>query len=229
MGTMRIGGLTPLSTLDFPGELSAVVFCQGCPWRCRYCQNGHLLSARGPRELEWSEVLEFLGRRKGLLDAVVFSGGEPTVQKDLGRVIDQVAALGFKVGLHTAGTAPDRLDGILEKTDWIGLDIKALPDEYPAITGVAGSGEAAWKSLDLALKSGVSLEVRTTWMPGVTEQAIAALGERLATYGVRRFALQRCIPARARDASLHEQTPPQPSPALSQSLAGWFEQFSVRG
>jgi len=225
---MRIGGLTPLSTLDFPGELSAVVFCQGCPWRCRYCHNNHLLPARGPESLAWGDLVDFLERRQGLLDAVVFSGGEPSIQNALARAVDQVAELGFKVGLHTAGVAPKRLARVLERIDWVGLDVKALPEDYPAITGVPGSGRAAWRSLALALESGVALEVRTTWMPGIAEQAIEAISERVAGYGVRRFALQACIAERARDVRLRGQAPPQPSAALLENLAGRFEQFELR-
>lgn len=226
---MRIGDLTPLSTLDFPGELSAVVFCQGCPWRCRYCHNSHLLPAHGLESLDWDHlVVDFLARRRGLLDALVFSGGEPSIQKGLAQAIDQAVGLGFKVGLHTAGVAPERLARVLEQVDWVGLDVKALPEDYPAITGVAGSGRAGWRSLELALESGVALEVRTTWMPGIAEQAIEAITERVAGYGVRRFALQGCVPERARDARLRGQTPPQPSTALLENLAGRFEQLELR-
>jgi pyruvate formate lyase activating enzyme len=225
---MRIGGLSPLSTLDFPGELSAVVFCQGCPWRCRYCHNSHLQPARGANALGWGEVMGFLDRRKGLLDAVVFSGGEPTIQKDLGQAVDEVAELGLKVGLHTAGVAPQRLARVLARVDWVGLDIKALPEDYSRITGAAGSGTAAWKSLRLALESGVPLEVRTTWMPGVSEQSIQALARRLSGYGVRRFSVQRCICERARDADLRMRRAPLPSPDLLDVLAGGFEHFELR-
>ena len=81
--TLRVGGLTPLSTSDWPGMLAAVVFCQGCPWRCGYCHNPGLIPARGDNEIPWEDVLAFLRRRQGLLDGVVFSGGEPTAQAGL--------------------------------------------------------------------------------------------------------------------------------------------------
>ena len=77
---LRIGGLTPLSTTDYPGQLAAAVFCQGCPWRCGYCHNPHLIPATVKQGIDWVEVMRFLERRRGLLDAVVFSGGEPTLQ-----------------------------------------------------------------------------------------------------------------------------------------------------
>ncbi|WP_295886335.1 anaerobic ribonucleoside-triphosphate reductase activating protein, partial [uncultured Thiohalocapsa sp.] len=100
---LRLGGLTPLTSLDYPGELAAVVYCRGCPWRCPYCHNADLQDAHGPSEPTWPEVLDFLARRRGLLDAVVFSGGEPTAQRALGAAMAEVRAMGFKVGLHTGG------------------------------------------------------------------------------------------------------------------------------
>ena len=83
---LRVGGLTRLSASDYPGKLAAVVFCQGCAWRCSYCHNRGLLPFRKspfPGEIAWAEVLAFLEKRRGLLDAVVFSGGEPTMQPGL--------------------------------------------------------------------------------------------------------------------------------------------------
>ena len=107
---LRVGGLTPLSASDYPGKLAAVVFCQGCAWRCHYCHNAHLLGRRGSGEIGWPQVTAFLERRKGLLDAVVFSGGEPTLQAGLGAAMREVKALGYLVGLHTAGIVPRRLE-----------------------------------------------------------------------------------------------------------------------
>lgn len=189
--TLRIGGLTPITTIDYPGELAAVVFCQGCPWRCSYCHNEHLWSPHGDNELPWSEVLSFLERRRTLLDAVVFSGGEPTLQSALPAAIREVRALDFKVGLHTAGPYPRRLERVLPLVDWVGLDIKAPLDDYPALTGLPGSGEHAWGSLQLLLASGVAHEVRVT----VDEDHLPAhrlddLLERLRSLGTRHIALQ---------------------------------------
>ena len=186
-----MGGLTPLTTVDFPGELSTVVFCQGCPWHCRYCHNGHLLPARGAGRIPWLEIRRFLAQRRGLLDAVVFSGGEPTLQGALPAAMAEVKALGFKVGLHTAGPSPGRLRRLLPHLDWVGLDIKALPEDYPEITGVAGSGEKAWKSLELLLDARVALQVRTTPMPGMdAPDRLDRLARRLSAAGVDRHLVQ---------------------------------------
>ena len=105
--------------------LAAVVFCQGCPWRCGYCHNPGLIPPQGEHEVRWESVLEFLQRRRDLLDGVVFSGGEPTLQSGLDDAIRDVRALGFKIGLHTGGMYPQRLESILQRVDWVGMDVKA--------------------------------------------------------------------------------------------------------
>jgi pyruvate formate lyase activating enzyme len=209
---LRIGGLTPLTTVDYPGELAAVVFCQGCPWRCRYCQNGDLLPANRADLVRWSRVRDLLERRHGLLDAVVFSGGEPMLQAALPAAMAEVKARGFKVGLHTAGIYPQRLRLVLPDLDWVGLDIKALPEDYPAVTGIPRSGTGPWESLGLLLDAGVALEVRTTPMPGLDSAAyLDRLMQRLAAAGVRDYVLQRCHTEHSLDRRLHAQIPAAPT------------------
>ncbi|RYF75627.1 MAG: anaerobic ribonucleoside-triphosphate reductase activating protein, partial [Comamonadaceae bacterium] len=154
---LRVGGFTPLTTIDFPGRLAAVVFCQGCPWRCGYCQNTGLLDANAPAALPWADVRERLGQRRGLLDGVVFSGGEPTLQAALPDALAQVRALGFATGLHTAGMYPQRLQALLPLLDWVGLDIKAPEAGYDALTRTPGSGLRAWESLRVLRAGGVAL------------------------------------------------------------------------
>lgn len=200
---LRVGGLTPLTTTDWPGKLAAVVFCQGCPWRCRYCHNPHLIPPRGQTEIPWDEVLAFLRRRRGLLDGVVFSGGEPTAQGGLADAMRAVRALGFGVGLHTGGAYPRRLADVLPLVDWVGLDAKAPFDDYARITGVAGSGEPARESLDLLLASGVAHEVRTTVHPALlSADEVAALAATLASCGVRHHVRQAFRPQGCADADL---------------------------
>lgn len=203
-GTWQVAGLTPLTTIDFPGELAAVLFGPGCPWRCRYCHNGHLTAdSDGPR-IAWSEIRSFLESRRGLLDAVVFSGGEPTAQSGLAVAMAEVKGLGFKVGLHTAGPYPERLPALLPWLDWVGLDIKALPEDYPAITGVPGSGERAWRSLEVLLEAGKPMQVRTTMMPGWRDDDLEPLIERLADAGVTRYRIQPLRAAMALDPAIVE-------------------------
>jgi pyruvate formate lyase activating enzyme len=170
---LRLGGLQPWSACDWPGELVAVVFCQGCGWTCPYCHNPHLRPARadGPA---WREVTAFLKTRRGLLDGVVFSGGEPLLQTALVDAMAETRAMGFRIGLHTGGPAPERLAAVLPLLDWIGFDIKAPFAEYEAMTGVKDSGLAARESLSLLLQSGVAYQLRTTVHPRLLDDAAMA-------------------------------------------------------
>ena len=202
VSALRVGGLTPLTTIDFPGQLAAVVYCQGCPWRCRYCHNGHLLKEE-KAAADWPSTLAFLERRRGLLDAVVFSGGEPTAQSALPDAIEDVRTLGFRIGLHTGGAYPARLKQVLPLVDWVGLDIKALPEDYPALTSVVGSGEHAWESLAVLQAAGLPFDVRVTVHDALLPAPrLAQLLERLRDGGVAEPVLQACRSEHMLDPSL---------------------------
>ncbi len=166
--SLRIGGFVPLTTVDYPGKLAAVVFLQGCPWRCPYCHNQHLRNRDGTSAFTWSDVFEKLNMRRGLLEAVLFSGGEPTWQTGLVGALKIVRQMGFATGLHTAGIFPHRLARILPYLDWIGLDAKAPPDaRYDVVTGFKNSARFFLKSLQLIQESGVPFQVRTTVDPSI--------------------------------------------------------------
>ena len=190
---LKVGGFTPLTTIDYPDELAAVVFCQGCPWRCRYCQNSGLLKHSSSTGFYWPDILNKLKLRVGLIDAVVFSGGEPTLQSGLQNAINDVKALGFKAGLHTAGCYPERLLKLLPQLDWVGLDIKALAEDYPRITGVPDSGNKAWESLDILLSSNTDFEVRVTVHDNLlSEENLGRLLKMLAKKSIPKLSLQQC-------------------------------------
>lgn len=162
---LKIGGLAPFTTIDYPDHLAAVLFCRGCPWRCGYCHNRSLLEVEGAGDLCWEKVSAFLDSRRGLLDAVVFSGGEPTMQPYLKHAVQVVREKGFLVGLHTAGAFPETLNEVLPCLDWVGMDLKAPFHEYARITGVSGSGDVARESALLVRKSGVAHQFRATLDP----------------------------------------------------------------
>ncbi|WP_316366145.1 anaerobic ribonucleoside-triphosphate reductase activating protein [Candidatus Thiodiazotropha sp. CDECU1] len=164
---LQVGGLTPITTIDYPDNLSAVIFCQGCPMRCHYCHNRQLQPRLTDNPMSWKDIIDFLTTRIGLLDAVVFSGGEPTLQRSIGKAIEEIKRLGYRVGLHTAGIYPQRFEQLLSMIDWVGLDIKALAADYPSLTGITNSGESAWHSARLLVASGVAYEIRTTLYPGI--------------------------------------------------------------
>lgn len=219
-----------MTTLDFPDHLACVLFCQGCGWRCRYCHNPQLIPACGNEERPWSEILAFLEQRVGLLEAVVFSGGEPTLQTALPEAIAQVLALGYKVGLHSAGIKPKLFAGILPLVDWVGFDVKALPEQSTAITGVDGSGKANWRSLEHLLESGVEHECRTTvhWQL-LDADSLWDMAQRLRRLGVERFAVQCVRTARMLDDNLAESRAPYDQQRLWERLDRLFPSFVLRG
>jgi len=187
---LAVGGLVPFTTIDFPGRLAAVVFCQGCPWRCNYCHNPHLLP-RGDGAMAWADVRDWLASRRGLLDGVVFSGGEPLLQRGLPAALAEARALGFATALHTAGAYPERLAAVLPLLDWVGFDVKAPFAEYAPIVGCDG-GPSARAALEHLLTSGVAHEVRCTVPPQLDEAALERMATELAGLGVAQCARQTC-------------------------------------
>jgi len=228
--SLRVGGLTALSTTDYPGRLAAVVFCQGCPWRCGYCHNPHLLPRQCSNGIGWSEITAFLERRRGLLDAVVFSGGEPTLHAGLPAAVREVKNMGFAVGLHTAGVYPRRLQEVLPLLDWVGMDIKAPFEDYANITGVAGSGERALESMRQVIASGVDHEFRTTVHPALhSRDAILDVARTLQFHGARRYVLQEFRAAGCTASELKTQAHgEQVGSTLAHVIAPGFEAFEVR-
>jgi pyruvate formate lyase activating enzyme len=175
-------------------------------------------------------VEALLARRRGLLDALVFSGGEPTLQGGLAAAMEGVKAAGFKVGLHTAGCYPERLPPLMPFLDWVGLDVKALPGAYPRITGVPGSGARAWASLEVLTGLGAALEVRTTLLPGWTLAGeIEPLLRRLAAAGVEDYALQTCRTEHSLDPDLTGAGGRMPARAALEELGdALFRRFRLR-
>ena len=132
---MQIGGVQKTSLLDFPDKISAIVFTLGCNFRCGYCHNPELINSK---EQVWTlpALFDFLNARKGKLDGVVITGGEPCLQNDLEDVIKEIKALGFLVKLDTNGYFPQKLKKLLPHLDYIAMDIKAPLEKYSKITCV---------------------------------------------------------------------------------------------
>jgi pyruvate formate lyase activating enzyme len=187
---LHVGGLVPLSTVDWPGQLVATIFAQGCPWDCPYCHNPHLLKT-GEGAVPWGDVLSLLETRRGLLDGVVFSGGEPTLQAAIVPAVETVRAMGFRIGLHTNGAHPRRIAALLPFVDWVGFDVKAPFEEYERITRVEGSGPRALASLRTLVASGVPYQVRTTVHPALLDdEALERIAAELAAEGVTAWVRQ---------------------------------------
>lgn len=230
---LPIAGLIPMTTLDYPDHLACVVFLQGCPLRCGYCHNPNMIPPRRGEPDEWQAVLKFLATRQGLLEAVVFSGGEPTLNAGLPAAVKEVKALGFKVGLHTAGVYPDRLTQLLPYLDWVGLDVKGRGKAFDRICGRPGIWQLHACSLGDLLDSGVSFECRTTihWQDFQLED-VERLALTLADCGVRHYALQVARSEQCFDPSYTRPIANAPSTArlkaMVKRLAPIFDRLELR-
>jgi pyruvate formate lyase activating enzyme len=228
--TLKVGGVTPFTATDYPGKLAAVIFVQGCPWSCGYCHNPHLQMRLQKSPLQWSKVLGLLEKRVGLIDAVVFSGGEPTLDPALGSAIKDVRKLGFEIGLHTGGSYPQRLNELLPQVDWVALDIKAPFTQYEKVTGIADSGLQALACAEAVLASGVEYEFRTTVHPSLlSEDELLDISRTLSAMGVKNYAVQSFRAQGCRTKELKATAVAgYPSEGLVQQVSGMFEKFSYR-
>ncbi len=187
---LRIAGIEPFSTVDWPGKLTCVAFLAGCPWACPYCQN-HAIRRFEVATLGEENLFDLLEQRRGLLDGVVFSGGEPLAQEGVVQAARHARELGFAVGLHTCGAYPHRLAEVLPYLNWVGLDVKAPWDAYDEMTRVPGSGDLARQSLELLLGADLAFEARTTWHPDLlSADDLSAIAFDLAARGVDNWAVQ---------------------------------------
>lgn len=162
---MKIGAVQKSSFIDYPGKISAVVFTQGCNFRCPYCHNPELvLPECFSASLSEEEFFLFLERRRGKLEAVTVSGGEPTLQPDLGSFIERVKELGYAVKLDTNGSRPGVVRDLISRglIDYVAMDIKAPLDKYPSVVRAPVCIEDIELSIRTILHSGLEHEFRTT-------------------------------------------------------------------
>jgi pyruvate formate lyase activating enzyme len=189
---MQIAGLEKNSVVDFPGKIAAVVFTPGCNLDCFYCHNRFLLAKETcPELLSEEDVLRFLEKRKNLLDGVVISGGEPTLQQDLQKFIVMVKSLGYSVKLDTNGTNPDVLKELFAKrlVDYVAMDFKAPLAKYKQICGDDSFLVRIKESIKLLLLGQVPYEFRTTFVPELAEEDILEMAKVI--QGARLYVLQQ--------------------------------------
>lgn len=193
---MRICGLQKLSMVDYPGKLAATVFTGGCNLRCPFCHNALLVTrlSESP-EISEAEVLRFLESRKGLLDGVVLSGGEPLLQPGAAHFLGNVKAMGYHIKLDTNGCYPQALRQILEQglVDYVAMDIKNSPERYAETVGLTSFDLApVEESIALLRQSSIPYEFRTTVVRQLhTKADIEAIGRWL--QGSERYYLQNFV------------------------------------
>ena len=160
-----ISGLQKMTLLDYPGKVACTVFLQGCNFRCPFCHNSDLLGKEGPENIPMDDLLAFLKKRVGLLDAVCITGGEPTLQTDLPELIRRIKALGFLVKLDTNGSRPAVLKALTEEKllDYVAMDIKNSPSRYGQTVGLPNMDlSGVTESICYLLEGHVDYEFRTT-------------------------------------------------------------------
>ena len=167
---MLISGLQKLTLLDYPGRVACTVFTGGCNFRCPFCHNAPLvLPERLARDSSEEAVLAFLSKRRGVLDGVAVTGGEPLLHRDIGAFLEKVKALGFSVKLDTNGSFPDRLRALVSAglVDRGAMDVKNSPALYEKTAGAAVDMAAIARSRDFLLSGAVDYEFRTTVVKGL--------------------------------------------------------------
>ena len=230
---MKIGGLQKTSLIDFPDKVSAVVFLQGCNFRCPFCHNPELvIGSRFAKPMDEAEFFAFLDKRKRQLDGIVVSGGEPTVHADLPEFLRKIRSYGYAIKIDTNGSNPamlrEMLDGKL--LDFVAMDLKGDPDHYEDYCGAKIPGDAVRESIRMIMQCGLPYEFRTTAVPGQhTIEKLKALA--LLVKGARRYAIQAFRPEICLNPEFEKL--PRYDMAEVRANRSWFEAqvqaFEIRG
>jgi len=191
---MQIEGLQKLTLLDFPGRVACTVFTPGCNFRCPFCQNASLvIDAPAVGAVDMEDFFSFLSKRKGILDGVAITGGEPLLQKGIDDFIIRIRDMGFQVKLDTNGSFPDILEGLIDRglVDYVAVDIKNSPGKYPVTAGCSGAMlEKVQRTVEILLSDRVDYEFRTTVVAQFHQEGdFTAIGEWIR--GAKRYFLQK--------------------------------------
>jgi pyruvate formate lyase activating enzyme len=230
---LHIKGWVQSSLLDYPERIAASLFCGGCNFRCPNCHNGHLvLHPDEYSDLPESEIWSFLEKRHGLLDGVVISGGEPTLQSDLVPFAERLHELGYLVKLDTNGYRPEVIRELIEAglVDYVAMDVKAPLERYALAVGVPVDPARIRRSIDLLREGHVEFEFRTTVVPGtLQEEDILGIAGEIA--GAGRYYLQQFVPRDTLDPEMLSRAPylPDRIRAMADLARPWVDQVGVRG
>lgn len=227
---MRICGLQKLSMVDYPDKLAATVFTGGCNLRCPFCHNALLVTRLEESPiLKTEEVLDFLRSRKGFLDGMVLSGGEPLLQSGVREFLQEVKDMGYSIKLDTNGCYPQRLNEVLDLVDYVAMDIKNSREKYAATCGL---GQMALDDIDASIallkKSGKEYEFRTTVVAQLHDaKDIKAIGQWL--NGAPRYYLQRFTDSGNLIGTGFDSPTPEQMQQYAQIAAPYFGKVTLRG
>ena len=209
---MKIHGFQKMTLLDYPGRVACTVFLGGCDMRCPFCHNAELLDGTAPPVMGEEELIGFLEKRRGLLDGVAITGGEPLLQKDLPGLAARIRELGYPVKLDTNGTHPDRLQRMIREdlVQYVAMDIKNSPERYAETAGLQTIDLAPVReSAAMLMEGNTEYEFRTTTVAELhDDQSFEKIGEWI--QGARHYYLQRftdreTVPFAGLYAPTHEQ------------------------
>lgn len=215
---MRLGGFVPVSLCDYPCRVAAVIFTQGCNYRCPFCHNGHLVESHGARLLDEEAVLAQVAERRSRLGGVVVSGGEPTLQGDLPQFLHRIKSLGLAVKLDTNGSQPDVLQVLFDErlVDYVAMDIKAPWDKYDRLAGQACDTILLRRSARLIAASGLPHEFRTTRVePLLSAEDCAEIARQVpsgSAHKWQRFRPEHSLDTALRPAAALPAAAPAPAP-----------------
>lgn len=189
---MKIESITEFSTIDVPDNLSSVIWTIGCPLRCFYCHNKQLQISHTSK-FEEKDIYNFLESKKGLIDYVVFSGGEPTIHDDLPNIMAKIQRMGFNIGLHTSGIFPVKLKKCFSLCDWIGIDFKNPSNMYMDVVNIPYMGVHVLRSIKSLAIHHRNFEVRTTYYKNFNHSNLIAMGEYLSIFKNIKWVIQECF------------------------------------
>lgn len=224
---MRFSGIQKTSLIDFPDNVSTVLFTAGCNLRCPYCHNWRIVLEYNGPYLSEEDAVKILEERKKFIDHVVITGGEPTIQGGLPGFLSRLKALGYKTKLDSNGMRPEVLEKSLAHLDYVAVDVKTSPDLYPILK--AESVEGLLKTINILRKGSVDYEFRCTVVPGfVNEDIVHRIGEMVE--GARRFAFQQFIPGDTLDPAFNSKTPytKEKISQFADIMTGYVEEVILR-
>jgi pyruvate formate lyase activating enzyme len=227
---MQIGGFQKMTVLDFPGKVACTVFTYGCNLKCPFCHNARLV-IKDSELFDEGEVLSYINKRKGILDGVCISGGEPMLQGDLFEFMKKVKDMGMLIKLDTNGTMPEKLQEAISSglVDYVAMDIKNCKEKYAITTDCPKIDiSKVEKSVDILMNSGVDYEFRTTVTKELhTPQDLVQIGEWIK--GAKRYYIQNFVDSQELIANVSSPLDLQGLKALLEAVSPYVESASIRG
>lgn len=227
---MKIGGLQKMTMLDFPGKIACTIFTYGCNLRCPFCHNATLVTEE-PELFSVDEILSYINKRKGVLDGVCITGGEPLLQPDIIDLMKKIKSAGLEVKLDTNGAYPEKLREVIDAglVDYVAMDIKNSKEKYPLTTGVKNLDITPFeKSVEILMSSGIEYEFRTTIVRELhTLEDMKKIGEWIK--GAKRYFLQSFVDSGSligEGYSAHEKNTLE---AFVQALSEYIPSVQLRG